>query len=170
MKKLLVWLLLPLLLAGCGQPEDFETMSDVYEMPELPPAEPVTVHFPPETAITVMESPDGAKLYLCDGYSIAVQTFQGGDLKRTLRAVTGYDDDKLLVMERKQDALDRYECVWTAAGEGGDQVGRTVVLDDGTYHYTLTLMSDAETAGKLTAVWQDILDSFKLGLEEPGKG
>ena len=170
MKKMLVWLLLPLLLTGCGQPEDFETMSDVYETPELPPAEQVTVYFPPEAAMTVMETTDGAKLYLCDGYSIAVQTFQSGDLKRTLREVTGYDDEKLLVMERKQGELPRYECAWTAAGEGGDQVGRTVVLDDGTYHYTLTLMTHAEDAGKLSDIWQDILDSFKLGVEEPGKG
>ena len=170
MKKLLVWLLLPLLLTGCGQPEDFETMSDVYETPELPSAEPVSVYLPPEAAITVMESSDGAKLYLCNGYSIALQTFQGGDLKRTMLSVTGYDDEKMLVMERKQDILSRYECVWTAAGENGDQVGRTVVLDDGTYHYTLTLMADAQTAGSLADTWQDILDSFKLGAEEPGKG
>ena len=169
MKKCFVWLLLTLLLVGCTQPEDFETMSDVYEQPEFPPPSQVSVFLPGDAAMVTMESQDGAKLYLCDGYSVAVQTFQSGDLKSTLRAVTGYDSEDLLVMERSQGDVLRYECVWTAAGEGGDQVGRTAVLDDGTYHYALTLMTDADSARELADTWQGILDSFRLGEEQMDK-
>lgn len=169
MKRMLVWLLLVLLLAGCDQPEDFETMADVYLEPESAPAQPVTVVLPPEAAVTAVKTEDGSALYLCDGYTVAVQTFRGGDLQGTFRAVTGYDRQQLSVMSWQQGDLTRHECVWTAAGEGGDQVGRTLVLDDGDWHYTLTLMTDAASAGELAQTWQEILDSFSLGPQETGK-
>ncbi len=164
MKKLLLWLL-PLFLAGCAQPKEFETMADSYEIPELPPAEEVSLLLPTEAAATVMETGDDATIYLCDGYTVAVQTFQGGDLNKTLLAVTGYGRDQLTVMSWQQGELTRHECVWTAAGENGDQVGRTLVLDTGNWHYTLSLMASAEQAGALQTVWQEILESFRLGYE-----
>lgn len=169
MKKLCLWLIPVLLLTGCSSREDFETMSDTYEEPEILPASGVWMQMPEEAAAAAMEMQDGSKLYLCDGFSMAVQTFRAGDLRATLKSVTGYDQEQLLVMERRQDAMTRYECVFTAAGEGGDQVVRTVILDDGNYHYTLTLMTDADSAGKLAQTWQSILDSFCLAPEEPGK-
>lgn len=170
MKKLWVWLLLSLLLFGCDQPEDFETMSDCYHEPDVFPAQQVSLVLPPEASVMTMEPQEGSCLYLCDGFTVAVETFRGGDLQGTLRSVTGYDQDQLSVMSWQQGELIRHECVWTAAGEGGDQVGRTLVLDAGDWHYTLTVMGDADNAGRLTDVWQDILDSFRLGREESQKG
>lgn len=169
MRKLSLMLTLVLLLAGCAPAEDFETMSDVYEEPGQIAASNVFVQLPEEAAVPTMETQEGGSLYLCDGFSLALQTFHSGDLHATLKSVTGYDRDRLLVMERRQDMLMRYECAWTAVGEGGDQVARTVVLDDGNYHYTLTLMTDADSAGRLAATWQNILESFCLVSEESGK-
>ncbi len=168
MKKLCLCVALVLLLTGCGQPEDFETMADTYEEPQAVPAEQIWVLLPEEAAVHTAQS-DGAQLYLCDGYTLELQTLPAGDMQATLRSVTGYGSDRLTVMERRQGELDRYECVWVAAGEGGEQVGRTAILDDGRYHYVLTLMADAESAGKLAATWQGILDSFDLGEPEQQK-
>ena len=170
MKKLCAWLLLPLLLAGCSEPLDYETMADSYREPEIFPAQEVSLVLPPEAAAMALETEDGGCIYLCDGYTVAVQTFRGGDLPGTLEQVTGYGSNRLTVMSWQQGELMRHECVWTAAGEGGDQVGRTLVLDAGDWHYTLTLMADAASAGEVTVVWQEILDSFRLGREVSEKG
>ena len=161
MKKISAVLLLAVLLAGCGAPKDFETMSDTYEIPRSAVVQQPVMYMPEEAALTVSSSECAGSLYLCDGYTVAVQTLEAGNLNATLRAVTGYSGEELLVMQRFENPV-RYECAWAAAGEGGDQVGRTVILDDGSYHYTLTLMCGAELAGELAQTWQEILNSFTL--------
>lgn len=159
MKRYLLIGLLALLLTGCSEPKSFETMSDVYYEPDRAAAT-ISVALPEEAAVSVMEHPTAGSIYLCDGYCVTVQTLPAGDLDATLREVTGFERENLTVMERTEGNERRYECVWAAAGEGGEQVGRAVVLDDGNYHYALTVMADAEEAGDMTTTWQQIVDSF----------
>lgn len=163
MKKCLILMLSMLLLAGCSEPKTFETMSDVYYEPELPDAQRIVLSLPEEAAANVMTDDAGGSLYLCDGYSIMVQTMEAGDLDATLRAVSGFSRDQLQIMEREENTNHRYECVWAAAGEGEDQVGRAVILDDGNYHYIISVMAGASVAGDLTAQWQKLVDSVSLG-------
>lgn len=162
MKKCWILLLLTLFLTGCGAQQTFETVSDVLDMAAMAQMQQVSLVFPEDAAAASMENPDAGTIYLCDGYTLTVQTMEAGDLDRTLRQLTGYGREQLTVMETQQDNAARYECVWSAAGEGGDQVGRAVVLDDGNYHYAVTVMADFAAAGDLTAVWQEILSSVKL--------
>ena len=165
MKKLCVAVLLGLVLSGCSAPEAFETMSDEYRIPDLPEAKKILVQLPESAAAAVLHDEAGGCLYLCEDFSVAIQTLQAGDMDATLRSVTGYPRDQLTLMETKPGDATQYECVFAAAGEAGDQVGRTMILDDGSYHYTLTLMASADAAGKLTETWQTILDSVRLGSE-----
>lgn len=162
MKKYGILLLLPLLLTGCSEPKAFETMSDVYLQPDTPAASQIVLELPEEAAAPAMTSEVGGSLYLCDGYSMIVQTLSSGDLDATLRQTTGYSRDKLQVLERGTEACKRYECVWAAAGEGEDQIGRAVILDDGEYHYVLSVMAGSSVAGELAQTWQRIIDSFSL--------
>ena len=150
-----------LLLAGCSAPKDYETMSDVYN--ELPAhtAEEIAV-FVPQGAQT-LHNEDGSKIYLCDGFSIQIQNLPAGDLDRTLRTVSGFSREQLQIIERTENDHHRIECVWAAAGEGEDQIGRAVILDDGVYHYALTLMGNASDAGELAEKWRQITASFTLG-------
>ena len=161
MKKLLL-LLLPLLLMGCSAPDDFETMSDNYYIPQPVKADTVTFAVPEDAALTVMENGEFGSIYLCDGYAITVQTVPAGNLDWTIRQITGYPKDKLQIIQRDFEGKTRYSCVWAAAGEGGDQVGRAEILDDGDYHYILSVMGDAESAGAQTEVWQEIFDTFNI--------
>ena len=39
------------------------------------------------------------------------------------------------------------------------QVGNAVILDDGNFHYAVSVMADADQAAKLEDTWQHILDS-----------
>lgn len=162
MKKF--WILLPLilLLTGCGVQETFETIDDVHAQPVDAPVQQITLTLPDDATIMVMESDVFGKLYMCDGYTVTVQTRQSGDLNATIKETTGFKQDALNVISTSKDGLNRHECVWTAVGETGDQVGRAVILDDGNYHYVVCIMADAAIAGDMSKTWQDILTSFSL--------
>lgn len=168
-KRYLMWVVLLLLLSGCSAPEDFETMADEYMMPQEIPAQQTNMLLDREAVSFGWESGTD-RIYLCDDFCVMVQTFVSGDLDKTIRNITGYQKENLTVMERKSEGISSYECVWASAGEGGDQVGRMLILDDGNYHYTLSVMADAEKAGELTDTWQLLFDSFAIGQPESTKG
>lgn len=148
------------LLTGCGVSKGMETMLDVHSPLPTQQAEEIAV-FVPEGA-EAMRGEDGSKIFLCNGFSIAIQNLPAGDLDKTLREVSGFSREQLQIMEREENDHNRIECVWAAAGEGEDQICRAVILDDGVYHYALTLMCNASYAGDLTDVWQEITASFTL--------
>lgn len=159
MKKLCFLLIFVLLLSGCQAAPTFETMDDVYAS-QLPDAPRQVALALPEDVQTIVGS--SGKLYLCNGYDVTVETFSSGDLSSTIQQLTGFAPDALTMLQTAVSGVDRYECVWTAAGETGDTVGRAVVLDDGQYHYCVTVMGSADAAGELSADWQALLNSVKL--------
>ena len=120
------------------------------------------VELPKEAVTPTLQSAETEKLYLCDGYTLAMQTMESGDLDDTLRTLTGFSREQLTVMETLRHGIKRYDCVWSAAGEGGDQVARAVILDDGSYHYAVTVMADFASAGDLADTWKSILDTVCL--------
>lgn len=161
MKKVWIIVLLTLVLSGCAAAETFETVADDLDgIQAMSPAK-LTFSVPPDAAAQVMHSDNGA-LYFCDGYDIMVQTLAGGDLDRSLRTLTGYDSDSLTVMATQKGNTDRYECAWISAGEAGDQIGRTVILDDGQFHYSLSVTASAEEAGSLQDSWRELFQSVGL--------
>lgn len=158
-------LLLALLLTGCGATETFETVADEYLLPVGNTVKEISLVLPDEANVQAMKD-QGSSLYLCDGYTLTVHTVQSGDLGRTLTQATGFSRDELQVMESRQGDTKRFEAVWTAAGEGEPQVGRVCVLDDGSYHYVLTAMTDASVAGQMQKTLQEIFSSFQLVEQE----
>lgn len=160
MKKVVILCTLLLALTGCSE-KSYETVSDVYLAPTKT-ASRLTLALPEDANRVALTNAAAGTAYLCDGYCVTVSTLEAGDLDATLRTTTGFTSTQLPVMERQDGANRRYECVWAAAGEGEDQIGRAVVLDDGSFHYVLTVMADAEDAGDLRATWQRILDSFRI--------
>lgn len=162
MKKFLCVMLALVLLSGCQQPKDLETLSDNYEQLDLPQPKEVFLQLPEDAAKAVLDAAETGTLYLCDSYSVAVQTLPAGNLDATLRQVTGYGREKLQLWEMKEGDVSRYSCVWASAGEGGDQMGKSTILDDGNYHYVLSVMAPAEDAGELADTWQQLMDSFSI--------
>ena len=159
MKKLCFLLAFVAFLAGCRAATTFETVDDVYA--------PQSQNAPREVALVLPEdvqtiAGDNGKLYLCDGYEVTVETFSSGDLNGTVQKLTGFAPDALTMLQTVASNVRRYECVWTAAGENGDAVGRAVVLDDGVYHYCVTVMGQADAAGEMAGTWQELLRSVQL--------
>ncbi|MBR2889286.1 MAG: hypothetical protein IKC09_03305 [Oscillospiraceae bacterium] len=160
MKKLWSVLVMALLLSGCAEAPVYESMGDVYQV-MAPQAAKLTLELPREAALLTMNS-DAGDLYFCDGYILTVQTLAGGDLDRSLRTLTGYGRDMLTLLETRHPDGIRWECVWTGAGEGGDQVGRLLLMDDGNCHYAVTVMAPASEAGALRLTWDTLFASVSL--------
>lgn len=162
MKKCWICLLMFLMLTGCGTKETFETVNDEVIQPVMATARELSVTLPESAAAQAMQSEDGSKLYFCDGYVLTVQTLNGGNMERTLKELCGFRTDSLRVLETVAGEYKRRDWVWTAAGEGGDHIGRAAVLDDGHYHYCVTVMADAGAAGKLESEWNVLFSSLCL--------
>lgn len=159
LKKVSVLLMVVLLLSGCAAQPVFETVSDQLDLPAVAPMRQLQVALPKEATAPTLQSEEAGKLYLCNGYTLSIQTMEAGDLDATMRSLTGFSREQLTVMETAKHGIKRYDCVWSAAGEGGDQVARAVILDDGSYHYAVTVMADFASAGDLTTTWKAILDT-----------
>lgn len=161
MKKVLGLMLCAMLIAGCSVQETFETVSDDLAVSGSVAGQ-VLVSLPDNAEASTLVAEDGSELYLCDGYTITIHTMDGGNIDRTLQTLSGFSKDELTVMQTVRDGKNCYECVWTAVGEGEEQICRTVVLDDGAYHYAVTAMAGYTNAGDLRDTWQEIMDSVEL--------
>lgn len=162
MKRMVGMILCALALAGCGAEQTFETVADVQAAPVMAQEQILFLDLPEEAAVQTLESEDQGTLYLCDGYTLTVQTMEAGDLQKTLQSVTGFSKEQLQLLQTQTQWGDRYDCVWTAAGEGEDQVCRLAVLDDGAYHYCLTAMAGASQMDRLSDTWDDLFRSAIL--------
>lgn len=159
MKKAVSIALCAVLLCGCSASETFETVDDEYVQSVIQQQKAVSLTLEPG-AVAIQA--DAGTIYLCDGYDLCVEIRPSGNLSATFMALTGFASDALTVVETSASELTRYESVWVSAGEGGDQVGRTVVLDDGLYHYCITFTAPAADAAALQATWQQILSSVNI--------
>lgn len=162
MKKFGIVLLALLLLNGCAAEETFETIGDELVQSAGTPARQVNLTLPEEAAVPVSESEAG-QLYLGDGYEILVQTLSSGDIDATIRSVTGFGREEITLMQTGVGAVKRYELVWSCMGETGDRVGRAAILDDGSYHYVLSFLTDADRVRELEALCTGLFESYSLG-------
>lgn len=161
MKKCFSLLLMMLLLTGCGAEETFETISDEILLPVMARPGNISVQLPGETALPVIEN-DNGRVYVCNDYEIVLQTLEAGDLEETMKTMSGHSRENLTVMETFFDGISRYEFVWASAGETGEQTGRGVILDDGNYHYCMSVLRSADCMEKSQVNWDQVFSSFTL--------
>ena len=157
-----VLLIAIVLMSGCMAQPVMETVNDVAEVPAISQQRKLEIKLPKEATVPTLQSDDGGSLYICDDYTIAVQTLESGDLDKTLHSLTGFRKSDITVMETEISGAKRFNCVWSATDEGGDYVGRALVLDDGQYHYTVSVMAEFSKAGNLSAKWKELFDSVQL--------
>lgn len=161
MKRIIVCVCLTVLLCGCHSHEVMETVADAWAEPAAAVPREIILELPGEATVFAMES-DSGRQYLGDGYEIAVQTMEAGDLSRTLQTLTGFTRDELTVMQTGNEEIKRYEFVWASEGEAGDRVGRGAVLDDGNFHYCLTVLQDVEAMETCQIIWSEVFHFFDL--------
>ena len=147
-----------ILLSGCKAEETLETVSDEWIVPVMAQPREISVRMPEDLVLPVLEQ-EGRQLYMGPNYEIMLETMAAGDLQATIRNLSGYEQEQLTILETDQGEWNRYEFVWTAAGEQGHRLGRAVILDDGDYHYCMSVLRNAEES---LIVWQDVFQSFSL--------
>lgn len=157
MKLLLI--LTTILLCGCTAQETFETIADEPVRTVMSQPREISVRLPDDGVSPVLEG-ETEQVYMSEDYEIVIETLSAGDLDATIRGICGYGREQLTVMETQWDDVTRYEFVWATAGEKGDRLGRAVVLDDGEYHYCMSVLRDAQTMSQI--VWRDVFSSFAL--------
>lgn len=147
-------------LSACSRSTPFETMGSVSQQSNADLKQQIVVALP--NGASICEENEQEKVYMCDGYTLSVQTMMGGDLNRTLKAITGFPKEELKIIETFENGTKKYSCVWTSAGEQELQVGRSCILDDGFYHYAVTVMAGESKTGKLQSTWENLLGSCRL--------
>ena len=162
MKKVVIVLLMVLLLSGCGQDHYEQRQAPCGTQTASPAPGVINISVTDELSAPVMSTREGDRIYIADDYEVSLQTLPGGAVDETLKICTGFDRDKLTVLETEKDGMKRYDCVWSSAGEGTQWVGRTTVLDDGAYHYVLTVTGD--DGSKVASAWQQLSDSFSVSI------
>ena len=148
-----------LLLTGCGSQETLEKVEDEYAQPVMQEVRQIRLSVGDDALVL---QGDAGTLYLCNGYTVTTEVLSAGDIGGTMRSLTGFDDSGLTVMQTMSEEFKFYECAWSAATEEGEQVGRAVILDDGIYHYCVTVMADAADFSDLQETLQTILDSVVI--------
>ncbi len=161
MKKFLMSILCMGMLAGCAAPS-FETLGAIPQQAATTPEPAQMILELPESAAEDVFGSEEESLYICGDYSLSMQTAASGDLKATVKRMTGFDPEQLNLLETASGDAERYDFVWTGAGEQGDMIGRAAIIDDGTYHYCLWVLGPAEAAGSFTEEWDRLFSSFYL--------
>ena len=154
-------LLFGVFFCGCNGAESFEVLGD--EIGEFPVAEPAKVELkiPEDGTLDVMSGSDW-QYYEGEHYQIILQTYPSGNLSQTLQNITGYNKDNLSVMEISGEGIDKFLCAWSAVSEEGELVGRCTVLDDGVYHYCLSVLVDAEVSGEIRDAVDAVFATYSL--------
>ena len=151
-------------LTGCGSKETFEVVEDIIPVEPVAAPQQLYFHLPEEAAAPTFQD-DTDEIYVCNGYTVSKQIMDSGDLEKTVKTISGKSQQEVQLIKTIQPTCDRYDFVWTAAGEDGLQLGRACILDDGNYHYTVTVMAQEESAGALRETVQEMFDS--CGLLDP---
>lgn len=161
MKKWPILLIFCLFLSGCASEQTMETISDPVVQTVMGKPREFTVRLPDGAVAPVLES-DLEQVYTAEDYEIILETLAAGDLDGTIRHLSGWEREDLTVVQTEQEGICRYDFVWAAAGEQGERLGRGVILDDGSYHYCMTVLRDQNTQRNTQIVWEDVFQSFAL--------
>ena len=161
MKRYLVMGMALMMLSGCGTAETYETMADELIQSVMVQPKEIRLQLPEEAVLPAMESENGT-LYICKDYDVTVQILPGGDLQQTVLEISGYTPEDLTLIETVAGSMTQYDFVWTSAADGGEQINRASILDDGSYHYVLTAMTDAELAEEYREIWNGMFETFGL--------
>ncbi len=162
MKKCGVLFLCMCLLSGCHSVETMETIGDEYLVSSMCAPQELVLQLPATAGKHVLSSDERNAIYFCDGYSLSVETMEGGDLRNSVLRICGYDPQELTIIKTPKEVYNRYDWVYSVVGEEGIQVGRSALLDDGCYHYCISVMADEMIVNDLSEEWDAIFSSLDI--------
>ena len=160
MKKLLALVVMMIFLSGCSL-QTFETVDDPNDVSAMATPADIILDLPKSAAVSAMQGTTG-KIYFCGDYDLYVEILPSGNLDATLKTLTGYETKDIELLQTQRNGTACYEGAWSAVGEAGDHIGRVLILDDGSFHYCVSVMAMADSAGNSTEEWNAVLASVTL--------
>lgn len=165
MKKGIIWIMAALLLSGCaGDTEPvYETIGNVWENEE-PVSAPASIEFavPDGAEMEAVSTDSEVKIYRIGDWELWTQALDGGDLRATFEQLTGMDWDALTVVNHPVGEKNVYETAWTAMDEEDTYIIRAAVIEEGDYHYCLSLMALEDNSRTVGQFFTEILENVNL--------
>ena len=165
MRLVVVMLIFCMLFTGCGTAAVWERVEDVSAETAgvwQQEAYVLQIGLPPTLSLT--ESKLGSSLYeTADGsWQVQTQTFLAADLDTAVRYLSGYEADRLTILQISRFELPEYRFAWYSQTEEGGRLCRGDLVMDGTVCYAV-ISSTLETAGDTyTEQIQQVFSSFGL--------
>lgn len=162
MKKWIVSVLLvsAVVLCGCSV-ENFEPMLDVHSPSDQVTPQKMQIKLPEDAALSVMYGETGT-LYYGENYEVSIETYPSGNISQTMCNVTGRKMEELTVMQIPVAQGNSYRCGWSVTDGEGDRIGQCIIIDDGRYHYCLSVLADADAASELRPIIETVLNSYSF--------
>ena len=91
-----------LILVGCGEKAALETVTDLPAEQVMATVRRVQIQLPQELSAPTLQEETAGALYVCDDYSVTLQTVSSGDLKKTIQGATGMEQDSLQIQKIRQ--------------------------------------------------------------------
>lgn len=169
MKKMTLVVLMLLLLTGCSQPV-WETVDDAYQ--DVPAASWLENTYTIVTAlpqdVTLLERTEGWCVYSNADGSIEVETrtFPASDFAAAAKMISGYDAQKLNVLQTERFGLPEYQFAWVTQTECGQRLCRADLVLDETDCYAVICSTLEEVGDVYAEDIRQVISAFGLYVDE----
>ena len=159
--KIVVLLLMLVFLAGCGaQAETWETVEDTIIQTEVSLSEyDITVGLP-ESALT--DWTDNCCRYETEHLQVETSAFQAVDLNAAVRYLSGFEADKLTILQTTRFDLPEYQFAWYCQTAEGGRLCRADLVMDGMNCYVVVCSFSEEAGEPAWAEARQVFSAFGL--------
>ena len=134
-------------------------IQDTYTMVFDVPMDAVMDTAATQSGRTVYEQKDG-------DYEIVCETFPASGIEGIVRRLTGFEKDKLDVIETTRFGLPEYRFAWCSDSEEGSRVCRADVIFEAPYCYALTFSVREDAASRYHSTQEQTFASMSLFTDE----
>ncbi len=173
MKRLLVCVVCALLLAGCAEQTEWETVNDTLDAAIETAAigeEPYQIIFsvPMDAVLETFSQSDTRTVYThVDGdYEIEAMVLSTSSIDEVVQELTGFQPDAVETIQTTRFDMPEYRFVWYSSSDEGGYLHRADVLTDTEYSYALVFSTREETGTTYQDCMNEVLDSFGLYVYE----
>lgn len=168
MKKLTIVLLLLLFLTGCSTPA-WETVSDsLTDQPVSWLTDVYTIETSLPQGVELLAQTDGWSVYSNQDGTMEVETrvFPASDLTSAVKVLSGYEVDRLNILQTERFDMPEYQFAWVTQTECGQRLSRADIVIDDTNCYAV-VCSTLEQSGNMYAEdVRQVIASFGLYTDE----
>ncbi len=171
MKICSLLLCLVLLLSGCSAAAPvWETVDDV--MPAQPAGswldQASTILIGVPEGLELLASADGYCLYgdPSGDYEVETSIYLASSLDSAVRQLSGYDADRLLIIETTRFNLPEYHFAWYSETEEGGRLNQADLVLDGTSCYAVVCSSLEASGNAYDQETRQVFSSFGLYFDE----